>query len=57
MPHTPVFPARTQQHGLVLLAILLFILIATLAAGSMVQLYQTQTQREKEEQLLFVGDQ
>lgn len=40
-----------------MLAILLFILIATLAAGSMVQLYQTQTQREKEAQLLFVGDQ
>lgn len=28
-----------------------------MAAGSMVQLYQTQTRREKEEQLLFVGDQ
>lgn len=48
---------RSPQQGLVLLAILLFILIATLAAGSMVQLYQTQTRREKEEQLLFVGDQ
>ncbi len=48
---------RQQQGGLVLLAILLFILVATLAAGSMVQSYQTQTQREKEEQLLFVGDQ
>jgi type II secretory pathway pseudopilin PulG len=41
----------------VLLTILLFVLMTTLAAGSMVKLYQTQTQREKEEQLLFVGDQ
>lgn len=49
--------ARPRQQGLVLLAILLFILVTTLAAGSMVQLYQTQTQREKEEQLLFVGNQ
>ncbi len=40
-----------------MLAILLFVLISTLAAGSMVQSYQTQTRREKEEQLLFVGDQ
>ena len=31
--------------------------MTTMAAGSMVQMYQTQTQREKEEQLLFVGDQ
>ena len=36
---------------------LLFVLMTTMAAGSMVQMYQTQTQREKEEQLLFVGDQ
>jgi type II secretory pathway pseudopilin PulG len=41
----------------VLLVILLFVLMTTMAAGTMVQMYQTQTQREKEEQLLFVGDQ
>lgn len=57
MTRTARPPPRAQQQGLVLLAILLFILISTLAAGSMVQLYQTQTRREKEEQLLFVGDQ
>lgn len=55
--NTRPHPHRAKQRGLVLLAILLFILVATLAAGSMVQVYQTQTQREKEEQLLFVGDQ
>ena len=47
---------RTQS-GVVLLVILIFILLTTLAAGSMVQVYQTQTRREKEDQLLFVGDQ
>jgi type II secretory pathway pseudopilin PulG len=57
MTSTALHRPRPRQQGLVLLAILLFILIATLAACSMVQLYQTQTQREKEEQLLFVGDQ
>jgi type II secretory pathway pseudopilin PulG len=48
---------RRRQPGVVLLVILIFILLTTLAAGGMVQLYQTQTRREKEEQLLFVGDQ
>jgi type II secretory pathway pseudopilin PulG len=46
-----------KQSGVVLLTILLFVLLTTMAAGSMVQMYQTQTQRENEEQLLFVGDQ
>jgi type II secretory pathway pseudopilin PulG len=46
-----------KQNGVVLLSILLFVLMTTMAAGAMVQMYQTQTQREKEEQLLFVGDQ
>jgi type II secretory pathway pseudopilin PulG len=46
-----------RQSGAVLLIVLLFVLVTTMAAGSMVQMYQTQTQREKEEQLLFVGDQ
>lgn len=40
-----------------LLAVLLFVLISSLAASGMVQSYQTFTQREKEEQLLFVGEQ
>jgi type II secretory pathway pseudopilin PulG len=41
----------------VLLIVLLFVLLTTLGASSMVQMHQTQTRREKEEQLLFVGDQ
>jgi type II secretory pathway pseudopilin PulG len=48
---------KCEQTGVVLLTVLLFVLMTTMAAGSMVQMYQTQTQREKEEQLLFVGDQ
>ena len=46
-----------QQMGVVLLVVLLFILITTMAAGSLVERYQSATQRENEEQLLFVGDQ
>jgi type II secretory pathway pseudopilin PulG len=46
-----------QQRGAVLLTVLLFVLITTLGASSLVQVYQTQTRREKEQQLLFVGDQ
>lgn len=42
---------------IVLLAVLLLILVLTLGASGMVQLYQTQTRREKEQQLLFAGDQ
>lgn len=42
---------------MVLLTILLFVLMTTLGAGTMVQMVQTQTQREKEEELLFIGDQ
>lgn len=48
---------RHQQQGAVLLIVLLFVLLTTLGVGSMVQMHQTQTRREKEEQLLFVGDQ
>lgn len=40
-----------------LLIVLLFVLLTTLGASSMVEMHQTQTRREKEEQLLFVGDQ
>jgi type II secretory pathway pseudopilin PulG len=45
------------QSGAVLLIVMLFVLISTLAASTLVQSYQTQTRREKEDQLLFVGDQ
>lgn len=48
---------RAGQHGAVLLIVMLFVLVSTLAASTLVQSYQTQTRREKEEQLLFVGDQ
>lgn len=48
---------KPQQSGVVLLTILLFILVTTLAASSLVVSYTTQVQREREEQLLFVGDQ
>ncbi len=40
-----------------LLAVLVFVLMTTMAASTMVQIHQTQAQRDREEQLLFVGDQ
>jgi|SRR6185369_213018 len=49
--------SNQREHGLVLLAILVFILTTTLAASSLVVSYKTQLQREKEDQLLFVGTQ
>lgn len=49
--------SHLRQRGAVLLVVMLFVLVSTLAATSLVQSYQTQTRREKEEQLLFVGDQ
>lgn len=48
---------RAGQHGAVLLIVMLFVLVSALSASTLVQMYQTQTRREKEEQLLFVGDQ
>lgn len=42
---------------MILLAVLLFILVSSLAASAVVQAQSTQAQREKEEQLLFVGAQ
>ncbi len=48
-------PAR--QSGLVLLAVLIFLLLTTLGASAMVELQRTHTQRAKETELLFVGDQ
>jgi type II secretory pathway pseudopilin PulG len=48
---------RSRVGGVVLLAVLVFVLITTLAAGSLVTSYQQALRREKEEQLLFAGDQ
>jgi len=45
------------QGGALLLAVLLFILVSSLAASSLFASQGLQTRREKEEQLLFVGDQ
>jgi type II secretory pathway pseudopilin PulG len=47
----------SQQRGVVLLVVLIFILVTTLGTSTLVQMHQTQTRRDKEEQLLFVGDQ
>ena len=44
-----------HQQGLVLLTVLVFILVSTLASSSLVVVYKTQMQREKEDQLLFAG--
>lgn len=46
-----------SQSGLVLLAAMAFIVIVALATGSMVGIYKTNTQREKELELLFIGEQ
>jgi type II secretory pathway pseudopilin PulG len=46
-----------SECGFVLLTVLVFILVTTLAASALVVSYTTQLQREKEEQLLFVGAQ
>lgn len=53
----PIFRRRHRQEGVVLLGVLIFILVTTLAASSLVVIQKTQMQREKEEQLLFVGAQ
>lgn len=53
-----VLLTRSQhENGLILLTVLVFILVSTLASSSLVVVYKTQMQREKEEQLLFVGAQ
>lgn len=52
-PHKP----SARQTGLVLLAVLIFLLLTTLGASAMVELQRTHTQRAKETELLFVGDQ
>lgn len=46
-----------RQSGLVLLAVLIFLLLTTLGTSAMVELQRTHSQRAKETELLFVGDQ
>lgn len=53
----PRSPSARRLRGVVLLTVLLFVFLTALAASSMVQMVQTQTHREREEELLFVGDQ
>lgn len=50
-------PTNRAQSGVVLLVVLVFVLVTTLGASSLIQMHQTQTRRDKEEQLLFAGDQ
>ena len=59
MQATPIPPRKpsARQSGLVLLAVLIFLLLTTLGASAMVELQRTHAQRAKEEELLFVGDQ
>ena len=49
--------AVRSQSGVVLLVVLVFVLVTTLGASSLIQMHQTQTRRDKEAQLLFVGEQ
>lgn len=46
-----------QQGGVVLLAALIFLIITTLGASALIDLQRTHSQRAKEAELLFVGDQ
>lgn len=46
-----------KQQGVVLLVALVFLFITTLGATALVDLQLTQSQRAKEEELLFAGDQ
>ena len=48
---------ESPQRGIVLLAALIFMFITTLGAVAMVDLQRTQSQRAREAELLFVGDQ
>jgi type II secretory pathway pseudopilin PulG len=47
----------SRQGGVVLLVALIFLFITTLGATALVDLQLTQSQRAKEEELLFAGDQ
>ena len=50
-------PHRRNQCGVVLLTVLIFILLSTLAASAMVVRYDTERRREREAELLFAGSQ
>jgi type II secretory pathway pseudopilin PulG len=50
-------PRRASQRGAVLLMVLLFILVVTAGASSFAESMRGKLRREKEEELLFVGDQ
>lgn len=46
-----------RQDGVVLLVALIFLFLTTLGASAMVKLERTHTQRAKEAELLFIGNQ
>lgn len=48
---------RRGQRGAVLLIALIFILVMTMGATTLVEVQQTAARREREQELLFVGDQ
>jgi type II secretory pathway pseudopilin PulG len=50
-------PRSHRQRGVVLLTVLVFILVSTLAASTMVVRYDTERRREREAELLFAGAQ
>lgn len=49
--------SSARQDGVVLLVALIFLFLTTLGASAMVKLERTHTQRAKEAELLFIGDQ
>jgi type II secretory pathway pseudopilin PulG len=51
------FHAGNQCRGVVLLGVLAFIFMTSLAASALVNSFQQAAKRENEEQLLFAGDQ
>jgi type II secretory pathway pseudopilin PulG len=48
---------QTRERGAVLIVVLLSVFVTTLAASVMVASNRTASQREREKELLFVGDQ
>ncbi len=50
-------PAVRRAHGLVLLALLLFLALASLWTGLAAEVWSTARQRDRETELLFVGEQ
>lgn len=48
---------RARQHGLGYLAVLFWLALGSIALAGEAMLWSVQRQREREEQLLFVGDQ